>query len=107
MEIQTGSGMLLLPSIPIMIGIAIIIILLVRWSKQLETRRYNIFFHFLISTITTPVFSASREDGVFQLWLPLGFIIVCLHLFRGKSYHPAKLKASLLGLSIALYKLFF
>lgn len=104
MEFNIGNGAsIVLPSFPITIISIIIIILLVRWSKQLETRRFTIFFYFLISTWISPVFSRRTEGGVFELWLPVGFIVVFIYLFRSERNHPVKLKASILGLCIALY----
>lgn len=38
----------------------IIIYFLVRWSMQLEARRYTIFIYFLISTHVGPVFSRDK-----------------------------------------------
>ncbi|NMD69352.1 hypothetical protein HHO41_03560 [Bacillus sp. DNRA2] len=105
MEFKIGNGTLFLPPLHITIIAIIIFILLFRWSKQLETRRYRIFLYFLISTYIAAIYSHSTKDGVFELWIPLGFIVVFLHLFRSKSYHPAKMKASVLGLSIAIYRL--
>jgi len=106
MEFKLGNdAAIFLPSLPITIIAIIIIFLLVRWSKQLETRRFTIFFYFLISTYITPVFSRNTKDGVFELWLPLGFIIVLIYLIRSKRNHPSKIKASILGLCIALFQL--
>ena len=78
---------------------------LVKWSKELETRRFTIFFYFLISTTITPLFSSSNEDGMFTLWFPLGFFILLIYLFTNKRMYRAKLKASLLGLAVAIYKI--
>ncbi|SIR66100.1 hypothetical protein [Paenibacillus macquariensis] len=103
MEFKFGDYTIVLPPLHITIIAIIIIFFLVRWSKQLETRRFTVFFYFLISTFITPIFSRSTTDGVFQLWIPLGFIVVFLYLFRRN--HPSKMKASILGLSIALYQL--
>ena len=105
MEFKVGDGSLFLPPLHITIIVITIIFLLVRWSKQLETRRFTIFFYFLISTYITPIFSHSTKEGIFQLWVPLGFLVVFFYLFRSERNHPAKMKASILGLSIAIYQL--
>ena len=105
MEFKLGDVFFHLPPLHITIIAIIIIFFLVRWSKQLETRRFTVFFYFLISTSITPIFSRATTEGVFQLWIPLGFIVVFLYLFRSKRNHPAKMKASILGLLIALYQL--
>nr|WP_090891922.1 hypothetical protein [Evansella caseinilytica] len=94
-----------LPALHITLISIIIIILLVRWSKQLETRRFTVFFYFLISLYIAPIYVHSTEEGVFKLWLPIGFIIVFFYLFRIPKYHPSKMKASILGLCIAIYQL--
>ena len=105
MEFKFGDVAIVLPPLHITIIAIIIIFFLVRWSKQLETRRFTIFFYFLISTYITPIFSLGTKEGVFQLWIPLGFIVVFFYLFRSERNHPSKMKASILGLSIALYSL--
>lgn len=105
MEFNFGDFAIVLPPLHITIIAIIIIFFLVRWSKQLETRRFTVFFYFLISTYIVPIFSRSTEEGVFELWIPLGFIVVFFYLFRNKRNHPSKVKASLLGFSIALYQL--
>ncbi|UII57626.1 hypothetical protein LS684_09450 [Cytobacillus spongiae] len=106
MEIKLGgSSSIVLPEWHITILAIVIIYLLVKWSKELETRRFTIFFYFLISTFITPIFSHSTEDGVFELWVPLGFIFVFFYLLGNKRNHPAKMKACLLGFCIAIYQL--
>ncbi len=105
MEFKIGNGAIVLPPLHITIIAIIIIILLVKWSKRLETRRFTVFFYFLISTYIAPIYSLSTKEGIFQLWLPLGFIVVFLYLFRSKRNHSSKLKASFLGLCIAIYQL--
>lgn len=107
MEYKFGNGAIVLPPLYIMIIAIIIIIFLVRWSKQLEKQRYKVYFYFLISTYITPIFSSSTKEGVFELWIPFGFIIVFIYMFRNKRNHPSKMKASILGLCIALYQLIF
>ena len=105
MEFKLGAGAIVLPPLHITIISIIIIFFLVRWSKQLETRRYTVFFYFLISTYITPIYSLSTKNDVFQLWIPLGFIIVFFYLFRNERSHPSKMKASILGLFIAIYNI--
>lgn len=105
MEFNIGNGTLFLPPLHITIIAILIFILLYRWSKQLETRRYTIYLYFLISTYIAVIYSHSTKDAVFELWIPFGFIVVFLHLFRSKSYHSAKMKASVLGLCVAIYRL--
>ncbi|OAX48403.1 hypothetical protein gpAD87_09545 [Paenibacillus sp. AD87] len=105
MEFKFGDVSILLPPLYITIIGIIIFFFLVRWSKQLETRRFTVFFYFLISTSIIPIFSRYTTEGVFQLWIPLGFIVIFLYLFRSKRYHPSKMKASILGLSVAIYQL--
>ncbi|MFX3651330.1 MAG: hypothetical protein ACE3K2_05945 [Paenibacillus sp.] len=105
MEFKFGNAAILLPPLHITIIAIIIIIFLVRWSKQLETRRFTVFFYFLISTFITPIYSQSTREGVFELWIPLGFIVVFLYLIRNERNHPSKMKASILGFSIAIYQL--
>ena len=105
MEFNFGDFAIFIQPLQITIIAIIIIFFLVRWSRQLETRRFTVFFYFLISTYIVPIFSRSTEEGVFELWIPLGFIVVFFYLFRNKRNHPSKVKASLLGFSIALYQL--
>jgi hypothetical protein len=53
-----------------------------------------------------PLYSRyTEQDGKFELWFPLGFVLVMIYMYANKKTHPAKLKASLLGLVFALYKL--
>ncbi|WP_145321004.1 hypothetical protein [Paenibacillus xylanexedens] len=105
MEFRFGNGAILLPPVHITIIAIIILFFLVRWSKQLETRRFTVFFYFLISTFNTPIYSQSTTKGVFELWIPAGFMVVFFYLFRSERNHPSKMKASILGFSIALYQL--
>ncbi|MBS4199113.1 hypothetical protein KHA93_05505 [Bacillus sp. FJAT-49732] len=106
MEFNLGNGISIhLSPLHITIIAIIIIVLLVRWSKQLETRRFTIFFYFLISAYIASIYSQTTKNGVFELWLPVGFIFISIYLDGNKKCHPAKVKASILGLSIALYQL--
>ncbi len=105
MEFRFGDVFIVLPPIYISIILIIIIFLLVRLSRQLETRRFTIFFYFWISTFTSTIYSHATSEGIFELKLPLGFLFILLYLSGGNRYHPAKMKASLLGLSVALYQL--
>ena len=108
MTFELGNGMSLhLPPLHITIIAIIIIYLLVKWSKQLETRRFTIFFYFLISAYIAPVYNQDIKNGFFEVWLPVGFIVIAIYMFgnKNKRSHPAKIKASILGLSIALYQL--
>lgn len=107
MEFKLGDVSFYLPPLHIMVITIIIIFFLVRWSKQLETRRFTVFFYFLISTSITPIFSRATTEGVFQLWIPIGFMVVFSYLYRSKRNHSSKMKASILGLLIALYQLIF
>ncbi|WP_026673749.1 hypothetical protein [Alkalihalobacterium bogoriense] len=100
-----GETYLVLPPLHITVILIAIIYLLVRWSKQSEISGVKIFFYFLISTYITPLYSHSSQDGLFQLWVPLGFIFIALYLFKSEKYHPSKMKASLLGLAIAIYQI--
>lgn len=105
MEFKFGNGAIVLPHLHIMIIGIIILFYLVRWSKQLETQRYRVYFYFLISTYIAPIYSHSTKEGIFELWIPLGFIVVFFSLFRSERNHPSKMKASILGFCIALYQL--
>ncbi len=108
MEFNLGNGVSLhLPALHITISAIIIIVLLVKWSKQLETRGFTIFFYFLISALIAPLYSRSTENGVFDLWFPVGFLFIVAYLYSSKKYHPAKIKASALGLCVAIYQLVF
>lgn len=100
MEFSIGNVTFMLPPFHITMMAIITIFLLVRWSKRLETRRFTIFLYFLISTVITPIFTSHGKEGIFRLWIPIGFIVVFPYLFRNPSQHPAKMKASLLGLGI-------
>lgn len=105
MVFDFGNSAIVLPPLHITVIAIIVIFLLVRWGKQLESKRSRVFFYFLISTYITPIYSPSTEEGIFELWIPLGFIAVILYLFLNKRNHPAKLKASILGFCIAIYQL--
>lgn len=106
MKFQLENGILFLPPIHITLIAIIVIFLLVKWSKQLETRRLTVFFYFLISTIITPLISYSTGDVFFRLWFPIGFIVVFTYLYRNERDHLSKRKASFLGLFIAIYQMF-
>ncbi|SMF85848.1 hypothetical protein SAMN05661091_3187 [Paenibacillus uliginis N3/975] len=105
MEFKLGDVSFHLPPLHITIITIIIIFFLIRWSKQLETRRFTVFIYFLISTTITPIFSYGTKEGVFQLWIPIGFMVVFPYLFHSERNHPSKMKASILGFLIALYQL--
>jgi len=103
MEFRLGDFAIVLPPLHITIIGIIIIFFLIKWSRQLETRRFTVFFYFLISTLNIPILNFSAN---FQLWIPLGFIVTFFYLLHTKRTHPSKTKASILGLCIALYQLF-
>ncbi|WP_042225215.1 hypothetical protein [Oceanobacillus manasiensis] len=103
MVFDFGNSAIVLPPFHITVIAIIVIFLLVRWSKQLETKRSRVFFYFLFSTYITRVYTTL--EGKFELWIPLGFIAVILYLFLNKRNHPSKLKASILGFCIAIYQL--
>lgn len=106
MEFKLGNGVaIVLPTLPITVIAILIIYLLVRWSKKLETRRFTVFFYFLISTYIAPIYSHSTEGKTFALWLPMGFIAILFYLFLNERNHPSKIKASILGFCVALYQL--
>ncbi len=106
MEFDLGNGVsLMLPSIPFIIIAAIAIFLLSRWSKEMETRRFTLIFYFLISAWILPIYTRTSSEGTFELMFPLGFIGMCFYLYGNERYHPAKLKASLLGFAVAVYQL--
>ncbi|WP_336781022.1 hypothetical protein [Paenibacillus illinoisensis] len=105
MDLTFGNVTILIPPLHITIILIVIIFLLVRWGKPLETRRFTVFFYFLFSTTIIPIYSSYTAKGYFQLWIPIGFIMMFLYLFGGRRNHPAKVKASILGFSIAIYQL--
>lgn len=82
-----------------------ILYLLYRWSKELENRSFTVFIYFLFSTYIGPLFSTSTDDGDFTLWFPMGFAMVLIYLYASKRQHPAKIKASALGLCVAIVKM--
>ncbi|MCT2538137.1 hypothetical protein NC661_11120 [Aquibacillus koreensis] len=106
MEFRIGDVTIFLPQLHITIIAIIVIILLVRWNKQLEKRNFfKIFIYFFISTWIAPIFSWGNKTGTFELYIPLGFIVVLIYLLNSRGYHPSKMKASVLGLCIALYRI--
>ncbi len=97
----------MLPSLHITIMAIIIIYLLVKWRKQLETRRFTIFLYFLVSSWIIPVVSVvsvGMADHVAQIWFPVGFVVILFYLRHDEKYHSAKMKASALGFCVALYQ---
>ena len=52
-----------------------------------------------------PIYSRYSNEGDFQLWFPVGFVIVFFYLFRSERYDWAKMKAVILGLGVALYQI--
>ncbi|PYZ94772.1 hypothetical protein CR194_04385 [Salipaludibacillus keqinensis] len=105
MEFEFGNFGIFLPPLHITMALIVMIFFLVRWSKQLETGGYKVFFYFLISTYAAPMASWNTEEGLFELWIPIGFIAVFSYLLLGKSYHPSKMKASILGFCLAIYQI--
>lgn len=106
MQFEFGDLTIQLPPIMISLILIAIIYLLQKWSKELENRRFTIFLYFLISSYIAPLYSQSTKDGgQFQLWFPLGFVVILFYLYANKRNHPVKMKASLLGLAVAVYKL--
>ncbi|MFC4401761.1 hypothetical protein [Gracilibacillus xinjiangensis] len=70
MEFKMGNVAIVLPPLHVTIIAIIIIIFLVRWSKQLETGRFKIFFYFLISAYVAPIYSALQK----RVSLSYGFL---------------------------------
>ncbi|MFK9093609.1 hypothetical protein [Bacillus salipaludis] len=106
MPLEFGNTTIHFPLIINFVIFIAIIYLLWRWSKELENRSFTIFLYFLISTYTAPLYSRSTSNGgQFELWFPLGFAFILIYLYANKKNHPAKMKASLLGLAVAIYKL--
>lgn len=101
-----GGGSLLLPPIHITIILIIMTYLYVRLCNKLGISKMKTLLYFVISTIVIPVYSHSSENGLFHLWVPIGFIFIAIYLIKGKTYHPSKLVASLLGLAFAIYQMF-
>ena len=81
MELQFGVVTISFPPLYVSIIAILIVVFLVRWSRQLESRRFTIFFYFLISTYIAPVYSQSTKNGIFELWLPVGFIFILVYRF--------------------------
>jgi hypothetical protein len=107
MEFNIGkNAAIVLPPLPITLIAIVIIFLLVRWSKQLEKRRFTVFFYFLISAYIVQIYSSRTIEKEFELWLPVGFIAILIYLILKRNNHPAKIKASLLGFGVALYQLY-
>ena len=106
MKFEFGDLTIQLPPLMISLILIAIIYFLWKWSKELDNRRFTIFLYFLISTYIAPLYSQStKNDGQFVLWFPLGFVVIMFYLYANKRNHPAKMKASLLGLAVALYRL--
>ncbi|MFE8699984.1 hypothetical protein ACFYKX_05025 [Cytobacillus sp. FJAT-54145] len=105
MELEFGHTTIHFPPFIFSLIAISIFYFLYKWSKELEDRKYTIFLYFLISTYIAPLYSRSTENGDFELWFPLGFTVVILYLLRHKKYHSAKMKASLLGVAVAIYRL--
>lgn len=94
--------------LPLFVSSAIIAIIYIlsRWSRELTERPYTIFLYFLISAIITQIFSYDTGSGDFQLWFPIGFALLMLYLAANPSRrHPAKYRASFLGLAAALFQI--
>ena len=105
---QLELGRITIHLLPLIVSAAIIAIIYIlsRWSRELTERPYTIFLYFLISAIITQIFSYDTGSGVFQLWFPIGFALLMLYLAANPSRrHPAKYKASFLGLAAALFQI--
>ena len=79
MEFRFGNGAILLPPLYITIIWIIIIFLLVRWSKQLETRRFTVFFllldQYVHYTNLLPWYIRRRLSAIASHWIFIDFII--------------------------------
>ncbi|QCJ42655.1 hypothetical protein FAY30_12460 [Bacillus sp. S3] len=106
MQIEFGNTTIHISLLIHVIFFAVILYFLWKWSKELENRSFTIFLYFLISTHISPLYSHyTLDDGKFELWFPLGFVVILIYLYVRKRNHPAKMKASLLGLAVAIYKI--
>lgn len=105
MEFELGDGTLMLPSLHILIMAGVIIYFLIRWSREMDRDGYKVYFYFLISAFIMPIYSSYSEGEEFQLYVPVGFVVMFFYLFRSEKYHWAKMKACMLGLIIALYQM--
>lgn len=106
MQLEIGNITIHLPPLIVSAVIITIIYILSKWSRELTERHYRIYLYFLISAIITPIFSYNAGSGVFQLWFPIGFALLILYLATNRSRrHPAKYKASFLGLAAALFQI--
>ena len=105
---QLELGRITIHLFPLIVSAVIIAIIyiLYRWSQELKERPYRVFLYFLISAIITQIFSYDTGSGVFQLWFPIGFAFSMLYLAaKPTRRHPAKYKASFLGLAAALFQI--
>ena len=108
LQMQLDLGNITIHLLPLFISTVIIAIvyILSRWSRELTERHYTIFLYFLISAIIAPIFSYDSDSGGFQLWFPIVFASLMLYLATNHSRrHPAKYKASFLGLAAALFQI--
>ncbi|SDJ09098.1 hypothetical protein [Salimicrobium halophilum] len=105
MKFEWGDLSIFLPPLPVTIIAIVVILILVKWSKELETGRYKVFLYFFISTYITPIYQHSTEEGMFKLLFPFGFLLILIYMRNGKRNHPAKTKASILGFCIAIYQM--
>ncbi len=106
MQLELGKITIHLPPLIVTTFIIAIIYVLSRWSQELTERHYRVYLYFLVSAIISKIFSYNTGSGVFQLWFPIGFVLLMLYLAVNPSRrHPAKFKASFLGLTVAIFQI--
>lgn len=83
--------------------IVTVIVFLNKWSERHGIRRFSLIIYFLISTLTTPLYTRSTEHGKFELWVPIGFAVALLYMYMNDKLHRVKLTACLFGFAVACF----
>ncbi|WP_102028865.1 hypothetical protein [Salirhabdus sp. Marseille-P4669] len=105
MKLEFGNVTINLLALFIFILILIGFSFIRKWGKELNNRYATLFFYFLISTFVAPLYSYYSDERSFELWFPIGFTLILLYIVANKDFHASKIKASLLGFAIAIFRL--
>ncbi len=83
--------------------IVAILVLLNKWCQKHGLRLFSLIIYFLVSTLTTPLYTRSTEHGKFGLWVPMGFAVALIYMYMNDKLHRVKLTVSLAGFLVACF----